>query len=212
MIKKIVFDLDNTIMFWEDYYYKSLELALDELNIKYDKKYILKLEEAVDNYEKVYNRYEKKFMIEIMKKYSKIDLPLNFIDIWIKYLKDCYPKEQDKELISTLSYLSEKYDLTVLTNWFTESQVGRLKNYGILSYFKNVIGTDTLLNKPSIETFKAACLPYNTDECIMIGDSIETDVLGAQKSGMEAILFDYKDCYKGNLKSIKKISELKDIL
>lgn len=210
MIKRIIFDQDNTIMMWHDEYYDSLNKTFEYLNIEYNEEVINKLKEAVDNYEKEYNMFDRTNMKKIFEKYSKLKLPNNFIDTWIHFLKDCY--QEDKELISTLEYLSSKYELVILTNWFTESQEGRLENLGILKYFKEVIGTDKVLNKPNKEAYLKASNPYNVDECIMIGDSINTDIIGALNIGMAAILLDYENKYHGNLKNIKKIEELKNIL
>ena len=134
MIKRIIFDQDNTIMMWHDEYYISLNKTFESLNIDYNENIINKLKEAVDNYEKEYNIFDKKSMQNIFEKYSKIELPDNFVDTWIHYLKECYPKEIDKALVDTLEYLSNKYELVILTNWFTESQEGRLENLGIKHY------------------------------------------------------------------------------
>ena len=212
MIKKIIFDLDNTIIMWNDTYYKSLNKTFEHLNIDYSEEAITKIKEAVDNYEKEYNTFDKTDMKNMFEEYSKIKLPNNFIDTWIYYLKECYPKEIDKNLVDTLEYLSSKYELVVLTNWFTESQVGRLKNCGLLKYFKEVIGTDNILNKPNKEAYLKAIYPNNIKDCVMVGDSIDTDIKGAINLGMNAILCDYKNKYNGNLKNIKKIEELKNIL
>lgn len=212
MIKRIIFDQDNTIMMWYDHYYDSLNKTFEYLNIEYDEDVVDKLKEAVDNYEKEYSIFDKTSMKVLFEKYLELELPDNFVDTWIHYLKECYPKEIDKELIETLEYLSNKYELVILTNWFTESQEGRLKNAGLLKYFKEVIGTDKVLNKPNKEAYLKASYPYNIDECIMIGDSINTDINGAINVGMDAILFDHKNSYDGNLKNVKKLEELKNIL
>lgn len=212
MIKRLVFDLDNTILPWKNEYYNTLNETFNYFNIDYNKVIIEKLKEAVDNYENEYNIFDRKLMKDMFEKYISIKLPDNFIDIWINFLKKCYPKEVDKDLIDTLEYLISKYELVILTNWFTESQKARLKNINLLKYFKEVIGTDQVLNKPNKESFFKACNPYQINECIMIGDSIKTDIEGAINIGMKAILFDYKNVYNGSLKNIKKLSELKEML
>ena len=116
-----------------------------------------------------------------------MNFPDNFVDAWIKYLSDCTEKAS-KEIIDTLEYLKSKYDLVILSNWFTESQENRLKKMGIDKYFSKQIYTDKVKNKPNKETFMEAVKPYNIDECIMIGDSIEKDIKGAEDIGMKTIL------------------------
>ena len=212
MIKRIIFDLDDTLIMWKDEYYNSLDDTLKYFNIKYDNNIKEKLIEAVRDYETIYNTYKKEYMKEIMEKYINMSLPEDFIDMWIFNLKKCVPTEKNEALIDTLDYLYKKYELVVLTNWFAEQQKERLKNYKIESYFKDVIGTDFILNKPNKEAFLTACTPYSPNECIMIGDSLSKDINGAINAGIDAILFDFKNEYKGNIKKITKIEELKDIL
>lgn len=210
MLKKIVFDLDNTLIMWKDEYYSTLNKSLEYYNIDYNNEVIEKLKEAVDNYENNYEYYNKENMISIMEKYSKIKLPNTFIDTWISYLEKCVPKE-DYKLNETLEYLSQKYELVVLTNWFKDEQVKRLENINILKYFKEVIGTENIKNKPNEEAYIEACKPYKCEECMMIGDSLKTDIEGAKKVKMKYLLYDYNNKYDIENK-ITNLEDLKNIL
>ena len=212
MIKKIIFDLDNTLIMWEDKYWGTLKQALDTYEIPYNEDTLLKLKEAVDIYEDKHNMYNKQDMYNLMQQYVDINLPSDYVDKWIYYLKECYPKNLDSELKDTLEYLKEKYNLVVLTNWFKDQQQERLKRYGILVYFNKVIGTDYIKNKPNAEAFIHACHPYEPSECVMVGDNLKIDIEGALNAGLNAIYFDYKNEYNGDLPNIKKIKELIKIL
>jgi len=212
MIRRIIFDLDNTLMVWDNDYYVTLDQTFKYFNISYDENIKNSLIDAVNDYEDKYDIFKYEYMYELMRQYSNIDLPNNFVEKWIDYLGNAVPCEKDLELIDTLEYLSNKYELVVLTNWFTKSQKERLKNYEILKYFKEVIGTDLVKNKPNKESYIKAYGPYKPFECIMIGDSLEKDVNGALNCGLNAILFDYKDKYDGEIQKVKKISDLKNIL
>lgn len=212
MIKRLIFDLDNTLIMWNDDYYETLDKTLNYFNINYDEKLKDNLIKAVNDYESKYDIFNFVYMNNLMKEYSNIDLPDSFVSKWTEYLETAIPKDKDLELIDTLEYLSGKYELIVLTNWFTKQQKERLRNYGILKYFKEVIGTDNIKNKPNKDTFIKACNPYDVSECIMIGDSLENDVNGAINVGIRAILFDYKNNYNGEIENIKNMKELKNIL
>lgn len=212
MIKKIIFDLDNTLIMWDEKYFNTLEYTLDKLDVKYDSNILKKLKQAVNCYESRYNTYNKEFMRNLMEEYVGFDLPSNFIDTWISFLKECVPKKIDDNVYKTLDYLKEKYELVVLTNWFKEQQEARLKKANMLSYFSKVIGTENILNKPNKEAFLNACYPQRIEECIMIGDNFDVDIKGALNIGLDAIYFDYKNIYSGNIKNIKKFEELKDLL
>lgn len=214
-MKKIIFDLDDTLIMWKSEYYDTLNETLDYFNIKYEEKDIYNLKKAVDDYENNCNIYKEEYMLEIFKKYTSLDLPFNFVTVWIEYLKNCYPKIQDEGLLEVLEYLSKKYELVVLTNWFTKSQKERLNGYGILKYFKDVIGTDNILNKPNKEAFIKACGNTKVEDCIMVGDNFNIDILGAYEVGLEAIWLNLKGIVpkeKIKVKQIKSLVELKECL
>lgn len=210
MIKRVIFDLDNTLIPFPNDIWSSLNYALDEINISYSNKAKERLIDVVLEYENKYDKYDKHNMLSEMKKISNLNLPDNFIDIWLKYLKDYYPQGKDIVLLETLEYLSSKYELVVLTNFFTESQKGIIENYGISKYFKNILGTNTIPNKPCKDAFIFACGPYEPNECIMIGDSLKTDIYGALEVGMDAVLV--SDNYYEGIKTVKSLSELINIL
>lgn len=210
MIKRVIFDLDNTLIPFPDDIWCSLNHALDEVNIDYNSKDIDNLIDVILKYESKYDKYDKHNMLSEMKKSSSLVLPDKFIDVWLKYLKNYYPQEKNCKLLETLEYLSSKYELVVLTNFFTESQKGRLENYGISKYFKYIIGTDAIPNKPKKDAFISASLPYKTNECVMIGDSLKTDIYGALEVGMDAILI--SDSYYDGIKVVKSLDELINIL
>ena len=210
MIKRVIFDIDNTLIMWDDKYYDTFDELLKYYNIKDNIK--ADLIRAVDDYENKYDIYNMKYMKNLMEEYTNIKLPNYFVLKWTILLEDCIPNNIDKELIEILEYLSNKYELIALTNWFLDEQVSRLKNYGILKYFKEVIATEKIKNKPNKEAYIESAKPYKLEECIMIGDSITKDVEEPIKYGMDAILYDYKDEYKGNLKKVKKLIDLKNYL
>ena len=76
-----------------------------------------------------------------------------------------------------------------------------------MKYFKTIIGTDIVKNKPHKESYTKACLPYNLDECVMIGDDLYLDIECAKNKGLNTILvntknYDVKDIGIGIPKSI----------
>ncbi len=93
--------------------------------------------------------------------------------------------------IELLDYLQRKeYQLHLITNGFEKTQHSKLNNSGLAKYFKEVItseGSNSL--KPHKEIFefafqKTGALP---EQSIMIGDSIEVDILGAMNVGIDQI-------------------------
>lgn len=211
MIKRIIFDLDNTLIEWKEEYWDSIEKALIRSNIRYTKNDAEKIKEAVNNYEMEYNIYKKESMLECMKKYSNLNLKIEFIDNWIEELSKCAPEKSDEEIIDTLEYLYKKYELVVLTNWFKVSQINRMNKVNITKYFKEIYTPEEFLNKPNKEAFLIAS-ENKIDECIMVGDSLKTDVNGALNVGMKAIYINKEGKENKDYITIKKINELKEIM
>ena len=211
MIKRIIFDLDDTLIEWKEEYWDSIEKALIRNNLKYTKNDVEKIKEAVDNYELEYNIYKKEYMLECMKKYSNLNLKIEFIDNWIDELSKCAPEKLDEEIIDTLEYLYKKYELVVLTNWFKVSQTNRMNKVNITKYFKEIYTPEEFLNKPNKEAFLIAS-ENKIDECIMVGDSLNTDVNGALNVGMKAIYINKEGKENKDYITIKKFNELKEIM
>ena len=209
MVKRIIFDVDNTLIDWKNEYNDTYKYTLDELGINYTEEDILELDKIVDTYDKDNEYFDKQKMVDYINDKYKIKLPNNFVDVWMKYLCNCYC-DDDKKVIPTLEYLSKKYELAVLSNWFSYSQIERLKNIGIYNYFNELVFTEEIKNKPNKEAFIKACGSHQPSECIMIGDNYNVDILGAINAGLDAILLDKnnKSDYKNKIKDISELEEL----
>ncbi|MDO6470134.1 YjjG family noncanonical pyrimidine nucleotidase [Maribacter sp. 1_MG-2023] len=94
--------------------------------------------------------------------------------------------------ISVLDYLQPKYKLHIITNGFQEVQDKKLRNSGIHSYFDQIIDSEMAgAKKPNPVIFnmalnRAGVVP---EKSIMIGDSLEADILGAKSLGFHTIHF-----------------------
>ena len=90
-------------------------------------------------------------------------------------------------LIKVIDYLSQKYDLYVVSNWFTKTQSTRLEKMGVLKYFKRIYGADINYYKVDKRAFDIVLKDYNKEDCISIGDSLEYDVKLPIILGMKAL-------------------------
>ncbi len=91
-----------------------------------------------------------------------------------------------------LAYLQNKYQLHIISNGFKETTLIKMDLSGLNPYFKNVIiSEDVGVNKPDKAIFEHALHKAGAQlhESIMIGDSLEADIRGAQGFGMKAIFF-----------------------
>lgn len=217
MIKRIIFDIDNTLIDWKAEYWDCLKNIFDELNLPYSSETKAKIQHAVDNYEDGTNfTYTKESMMNAIEEELGYKLPESFFDIWIRYLGMCVPEKADDEVVYTLQYLKQKYNLVVLSNWFKKSQDERLKRLGLDKYFSRTYMTENIPMKPNKEAFEIAKGPYEFSECVMVGDSLKTDVSGAVNANMNVIFYDRNNIKinsnKHIMATIRKFTELTDIL
>ena len=90
-----------------------------------------------------------------------------------------------------LEYLTGKgYGLHLLTNGFEKTQHNKLLYSGLKQFFREVITSEASNSlKPNKEIFEFALEKCCTKarECIMIGDSVEVDILGAMNAGIDQV-------------------------
>lgn len=206
MIKRIIFDLDNTLIMWQEKYKMAIKNTIDYYKLDVDYHAV---DQVIESYNNYYDIYQKENMLQLINREFNLNLRLDFIDKWLDELGSM--AEIDEDVIDTLEYLSQKYELVVLTNWFKESQVSRLKKAEIYHFFKEIYDGEEVA-KPNPLSFKKAIGNNEKEECLMIGDDIETDIKGAINFGIKAILIDPNDKYKdseyiriNNLKQLKEM-------
>ena len=99
--------------------------------------------------------------------------------------------------LAILDYLQPKYRLHIITNGFQEVQRKKLENASIASYFEHVIDSETAGVKkpnPHIFNFSLQKAEVEPQKAIMIGDSLEADVLGARAVGLHTLHYNaHKD-------------------
>lgn len=89
-----------------------------------------------------------------------------------------------------LAYLLPKYKLHIITNGFWEIQEKKLRGSGIYQYFDQIINSEMAgVQKPHPHIFQLALQSANVipENALMIGDSLEVDVMGAKAVGMHAL-------------------------
>ena len=99
-----------------------------------------------------------------------------------------------RELLDTLQ--SKGYRLFAASNSFGHLQRSRLQHAGILSFFEDTyISMDIGYDKPDIRFYQEALhrCGLQPHEVLMIGDSMTTDILGAQAAGLDALFFDRRN-------------------
>ena len=94
-----------------------------------------------------------------------------------------------------MDYLKKKgYRMHMTSNGFHEVQYKKLAACGLKDYFDNIIlSEDAKYNKPSKAYFDYALkiAGAQSDGVLMIGDNLNTDILGALHAGLDAMLFNH---------------------
>lgn len=101
-------------------------------------------------------------------------------------IKDTF-NEGTLELLDFLKSHNKK--IVLLSNWFSITQIMRLKKMGIYEYFDTIICGDSAM-KPTNESFFLAVGDTPKERCIMIGDDKIKDIEGAIDFGINAYLLD----------------------
>ena len=230
MYKHIFFDLDRTL--W-DFEKNSLEVLLQLYNDYHlSTKGILDSNLFIERYkyhnEKLWEFYrlnkiskeklrDERFMLTL-KDFNIFSDELAS-DLGKEYIKLC-PKKNNlfPYVHPVLKFLKRKYSLHIITNGFEEVQMLKLENSNLINYFDHVITSEQVgFKKPTNQIFrfsllKAGAKPY---ECLMIGDDLHADILGAKGFDIDQVFFNpmrLMHSISDITYEINCLSELKEIL
>ncbi|MBW2962232.1 YjjG family noncanonical pyrimidine nucleotidase [Mesonia aestuariivivens] len=223
-LKHVFFDLDHTLWDFE----KNSALAFAEIfnknKIEVDLLQFLKSYKPINNL--YWSQYRKDEVSKENLRFGRLndtfkELKINVSDAQINTLADDYISYLPKhnflfdDVTSTLISLQKKYVLHIITNGFSEVQQLKLNNSNINNYFTTVTTSEEVgVKKPHPEIFKYALHKAQAiaSESLMIGDNLETDILGAEASGIQTILYDIDNSivYSGN--KIKKLKQILDLI
>lgn len=202
--KHIFFDLDHTLWDFE----KNSEEVLHELFALYSfsRLQLFTIHELVNKFTEVnnilwhyFNRGDidknelrtTRFRIILSSLgVSDADIPES---IGEKYLELCPQKSNVMPYtIDVLEYLKSKYRLHIITNGFEDVQHIKLRSSKLITYFDIIMTSDLAgCQKPEKKIFEQAMayVQAKPEECMMIGDNPETDILGALNVAMDAVYY-----------------------
>lgn len=209
MIKRLIFDVDNTLITNVNFV-DAIKNTLIDLNL-YSEERVNDFIKGIGTYEGIYKSYNKTDYTKHMSNHLKVALPDIFLEVFFNHLKYAIP-EKNEQLINSISELAKKYELVLLTNYFSKSQMNRLNGMGIGHFFKHCYGEEVI--KPYQDAYISACGDHRPDECIMIGDDLYLDIECAKKLGLKTILVNTKNVDVGNIDTIivSKVEEIDDSL
>ncbi|WP_299833856.1 HAD family hydrolase [uncultured Tenacibaculum sp.] len=199
-IKVIVFDLYNTLV-----------------EIRNNNKFFLQLyKESLNGFNIDISLYLELVMTKNESELFEV-LPDEFSELFRKY-EHVLNEEVNSifvydEVLNSLQELQKKYRLFLISNLVFPYKKP-VYNLDLNSYFETMIfSCDFGHMKPDEKIFREIekRTKVESEEVLMIGDSLKSDIKGAEKMGWKSIQIDRKT-NSNNLKAIKDLKELKKYL
>lgn len=204
ILKALFFDLDDTLLDFKKTELESVSYVLEKCGLKPTK-------EVTDLYHKI--NADQWHLLEQGKITRDEVLSRRFI-LLFKQLKvstdifavqslyestlsqSCHVVDGAKEI---LEKLSGKYRLFIASNGTARVQDGRIELSGLAHYFEKIFISGRLgADKPSPLFFRnalAECENLFPRECVMIGDSLSSDILGGNSVGMKTVFVNSNPSY-----------------
>ena len=230
----LIFDVDDTLLDFHAAYRDAQRSVAEKLGIEYSEKYKelsetcgwrawnenglnhTERKDVQDNYHLYYKNYLKNHYLYLA---DTLGIETNVNEVVGCYLNSISSSKRLKESDSLEVYkqLAEHYKLAVATNGIERVQKARLSEflpYTERIYISEAIGTI----KPSKAFYEYVLRDLQCDpkECLMIGDSITNDIIGAKDAGMDVCFYNprQKSMPEGIVVDyeIRKLRQLIDIL
>ena len=220
----ILLDLDGTILD----FHRGEANALRKTLIKY-----LNYEINIDDISYFKKINEELFLNFSEGKMKRIDFQNKRFELMFKYLnkegdfvnanlyyidKLQYEANLYDDSINALKYLSKKHKVYIASNGQAFVQYGRIKEAKIEEYISKIYISEELgFNKPNVNFFNEIFKDlndYNLNNYIMIGDRLDSDILGAKNANIKSIYLNRKGDFSNSFATynIKTLKELENIL
>lgn len=199
--KKYIFDLDYTLLIpdWskeDDFLRMSIPLEEQEKFFK-EKQLIL------NKYELEFPRYDFKTLSDYFKSYG-FSVSEETISGWMVHNGETIKDIVVDGVIELFDYLkSNNKEIVILTSWFSGTQIPRLKKTGLYDYVDKIVAGEDAM-KPDLESFELAIGDTSKEDCLMIGDSIKSDKIGAENAGIDCYIVDNNHSIRDLLEMILK--------
>jgi len=226
--KCIFFDLDHTLWDYETNSKETLtdlydHFTLQEQGVTNIGEFCLTFKEVNERLWDLYDRGQidseyirRERFKQILQKFDAYKEELSS-SLSYEYLQSC-PKRNNlmPHAVETLEYLSERYNLTVVTNGFEEIQHTKLSCSNLLHYFDHVVTSQKAgYKKPAREIFDYALRSNDASahEAMMVGDNLVTDIAGARNAFIDVTFFnpfetEHTESVHYEIKSLQELCDL----
>ncbi len=181
-IKWLFFDLGSTLVDETKCIEYRIEETLKQENAPVREVFFACMEKMIANNQLPYKDAVKEFGLEQVK--------------WPKELEQLY-----EDVPRVLQTLAGKYKMGIIANQSLGSEE-RMRNWGILDYFEVIAASaEAGVAKPDKRIFELALEKSEAkpEECYMIGDRLDNDIIPAKEMGMQTIWVRQSWFGKGNV-------------
>ena len=204
MLKVILFDVDNTILSFDEYVKESMKCGFGKFEIGTYKEEMFSVFKQINTaLWELIEKGELDFEELKKKRWNMIFERLGITadgEAFEKYFRECLFESAIPidGAIELLEYLCKKYILCVASNGPYLQQVNRLKVGGMLPYFSDLfISEEVGSSKPSESFFRTCIDRLNLKseeeilpcEIMIIGDSLSSDMAGGIQFGMQTCFY-----------------------
>lgn len=210
MVKAILLDFWGTLMeqgifpspFSQVKYFLGIKIPFSDFAIRLEDSLMLQ------NYDDLFQAFTsvcEAFDIEPQK-----ELLDRLVGMWNKnkLLAKLFP-----ETLEILKDLKSKYKLVLVSNTDCFSTKDLIEKFNLAEYFDFIAlshETKMLKTNPRLFNLISEKIDVDKDDMIMVGDSIPTDIMGAKKAGLKAVLVDRRDTrdYDPKVLSLKDLEKV----
>jgi len=197
----VLLDLDDTILDFKKAEARALALSLEEMGVPVRDEMLqryniinLQFWERLERGEITRPQVQLGRFEQLLREYGLDTDPAELRDRYEKNLSQGHFFVEGAEEL--LKKLSGKYRLFLVSNGTACVQKGRLESARISPYFEKIFISEELgADKPDPRYFEACfqqMKPFDRNRCIIVGDSLTSDILGGRSAGITSCWFNLR--------------------
>lgn len=225
MIKYLLWDIDATLLNFKKAEYFAMREGFREFNLAIDESEIKNYNLINDKYWKILEKGEITRETVLHGRFREFfdGLNIGYNDKLIYDFNKFYQVELGNNIFfndnakETLKALEKSYKQYAITNGSIVAQKGKLKKSGLDKIFDGVFISEEMgIDKPNKEFFDIVFENVgstDTREYLLVGDSLTSDILGANNAGIKNIWYNPENVdNKANVKVDYTINNLKEVI
>lgn len=211
-IRTLFWDLDKTLWNYDDNQLESYcnILGIVETNVlKYQFEVMLETFDSIFEYQKVTYSDMVWFIENSMPELNNFEISGEKFLRAIQTSKVTSVNPEAEKILKLMNNAGKRN--IVLSDWIKMVQIEFLKQHGLLKYMEEVYTSDDgRYLKANKKAKEGIIIPGKEDEYIIIGDSIDKDIVFAKNAGIPSVWYNPKKI--GNTNGIKPTYEVTSLL